>query len=75
MELYNKILIKVWLFIAIAVFGITTYMCIADDYRQWMYYYVIVLIALLMYFMKRWMIKRMNKHLEEMNERNAKIKS
>ncbi|MBU2019573.1 MAG: hypothetical protein KJ941_08000 [Bacteroidetes bacterium] len=68
MGLYNKIMVKFWLIIAIIVFALTTYKCVVDDYRIWIYYYVIVAIALLMYFMKKWMIKRMEKHLAEMEK-------
>lgn len=65
-------MVKVWLLIAIVVFTITTYMCITDDYRQWMYYYAIVGIALVMYFVKRYMMKRMEKHLEFLEQEKRK---
>lgn len=69
MELYNKIMTKVWLLVAIVVFVLTTYMCVTEDYRQWAFYYVIVVVALLMYFVKRWMMKRMTKHMEYLEEK------
>ena len=53
---------KVWLIIAIAVFILTTYQCIVSDYRQWMYYYIIVFVALMMWLMKKWMMLRVQKH-------------
>ena len=64
MELYNKIMLKVWLVLAIAIFILTTIMCFVDDYRQWVFYYVVSLIALVMFLMKRYMIRRMEKHNE-----------
>jgi SNF family Na+-dependent transporter len=69
MKLYNKIMVKFWLIMSIVVFVLTTYKCIVDDYRQWVYYYVIALVALFMYYMKRWMIRRMLKHMAEMDSR------
>lgn len=72
MTLYNKIMLKVWLIVAIAVFAITTYMCLVDDYRQWIFYYLVSVIALLMYFVKKWMIKRMNAHLAFLEEEKRK---
>lgn len=65
-------MLKVWLIVAIAVFVITTYMCIVDDYRHWIFYYVVSLVALLMYFVKKWMVKRMEKHLSFLEEEKRK---
>jgi predicted permease len=64
MELYNKIMLKVWLVVAIAIFILTTIMCFVDDYRQWVFYYFVSLIALVMFLMKRYMMRRMEKHNE-----------
>lgn len=69
MELYNKIMLKVWLIVAIVVFLFTTYKCVVEDYRQWVFMYVIPVIAFFMWMMKRWMMRRMEKHLEEMNKK------
>ncbi len=72
MDLYNKIMTKVWLIIAMGAFAITTYKCLTEDYRQWIFYYIIVVVALFMYLVKVWMIKRMKKHLKEMETKNGK---
>lgn len=51
-----------WLALAIVSFGAVTYFCFVDDYKTWIFYYVFPIIALLMYLMKVWMVKRMKKH-------------
>lgn len=61
----------VWLIAGIAIFALTTVMSLADDVRKWGFYYVFSLIAFLMFFMKRWMVKRMKKHLQFMQEQET----
>jgi bacteriorhodopsin len=58
----------VWLIAGIAIFALTTVMSLTDDVRKWGFYYVFSFIAFLMFFMKRWMVKRMKKHLQFMQE-------
>lgn len=70
METYNKIMKYFWLGMAIVTFVMVTYYCIKDDYKTWIFYYVFPGIALLMYFMKVWMTKRMEKHAKYMEEQN-----
>lgn len=53
-----------WLGLAIVSFVVITYLCITENYKTWIYYYVITGISLLMYFMKVWMVNRMEKHVE-----------
>jgi cell division protein FtsW (lipid II flippase) len=73
METYNKIMKYFWLGFAIVTFALVTYLCVVDDYKTWIYYYVFTIIALLMYFMKVWMSNRMQKHLQYLeDQKNAK---
>jgi cell division protein FtsW (lipid II flippase) len=72
MEYYNKIMTYVWLLAGISIFLITTFMCFADDYRKWVFYYLFSAISFGMYFMKRWMVKRMTKHMEYLQEQKKK---
>jgi hypothetical protein len=72
MEIYNRIMTYVWLVAGVAVFLITTFMSLTDDIRKWGFYYVFALIAFGMFFMKRWMVKRMQKHIAYMEEQKAK---
>lgn len=68
METYNKIMKYFWLAFAILSFALVTYFCVVDDYKTWIFYYVFTLIALLMFFMKVWMVKRMEKHVQYLED-------
>jgi hypothetical protein len=72
MEYYNKIMLYFWLSLAI-VAGITvTYMGFAEGFDRWLPYYVVPGLALLMYFFRKIMMKRMQKHLKFLEEKNKK---
>ena len=68
MNFYNKIMLKFWLIVAIVIPIVVTYLCITDSFKMWGSYYVFSIIALFMYFTRRWMMKRMEKHLKFLEE-------
>ena len=59
-----------WLGLAIVSFVVVTYYCIKEDCKTWFLYYVFPVIALLMYLMKVWMTRQMEKHAKYMEEQN-----
>jgi Ca2+/H+ antiporter len=63
-----------WLLAAIAIFLVTTFMGMTEGFNKWSYYYIFVVIALLMYIVKKWMMNRMEKHLKFMEEQNQQKK-
>lgn len=69
MNTYNKIMLYFWLFAALMIFLFTTYMCYTDGWKKWVFYYVFVVTSLSMYFFKKWMMRRMEKHVEYMNKK------
>jgi len=74
MQLYNKIMTYFWLAMAIVSFFVITYKGFMFGFKYWSVYYLFSVIALGMYFLKKWMIKRMNKHaayLEEQKKNQA----
>lgn len=73
MQLYNKIMLFFWLFIGILIFVIVTYMGFTEKsgFKIWSYYYLFSGLALLMFVVRRWMLKRMDKHLKFMAEKEA----
>lgn len=76
MEVYNKVMLYFWLSMAV-VSGITvTYMCIQEGTDKWVFYFVVPVAALLMYLLRKIMIKRMHKHMTYLEEqqKNAKKK-
>ena len=71
MKLYNKIMLYFWLFAAVLIFIVVTYMAISEGFRKWAFYYVFVAIALFAFLTRKWMMKRMEKHTKFMEEKNA----
>lgn len=69
MQLYNKIMLYFWLFAAIVVFLITTYFSLTDGIKKWGFYYVFAVIALMMFVVKKWMMNRMEKHIQFLEEK------
>ena len=64
MNKYNKFMVYLWLTVAIASSIIVTYKGISEGFERWYSYYVISGISFFMYVVRRWMLKRMEKHLE-----------
>ena len=60
-----------WLFSAITIFLIVTYMSFTEGFNKWAYYYFFVLTSLAVYFLKTWMMKRMDHHNEFLKEKNT----
>lgn len=63
-----------WLAAAIVIFVITSYMSFNEGFKKWGFYYIFVGSALLMFLVKRWMMKRMEKHMAYMEEEKKKQK-
>ena len=57
-------MLYLWLTVAIASAIIVTFKGISEGFERWYSYYVISGISFFMYIVRRWMIKRMEKHLE-----------
>jgi cell division protein FtsW (lipid II flippase) len=62
----------IWLAIAGISFVITTFMGFKEGFETWWFYYVFSLVAVLMFFFKRYMIGRMQKHLQYLEEQKQK---
>ena len=68
MKIYNKIMTFFWLGLGSVLFFIVTYKCITEDATRWASYYWMVGLAFGMFFMKRWMMKRFEKHAAFLKE-------
>ena len=68
MKMYNRIMRLFWLFSAGAIFLSVTYMSLMEGFNKWAYYYIFVLTSLGVYFLKTWMMKRMERHTTFLNE-------
>lgn len=63
-----------WLFVGILIFVVVTYMGFTEKsgFKIWSYYYLFSGLAILMFVVRRWMMKRMEKHIKLMAEKEAK---
>ena len=57
-------MLYLWLVVAIGSALLVTYKGISEGFERWYSYYVISGISFFMYIIRRWMMKRMEKHLE-----------
>ena len=63
-----------WLIMAVAIFFFISYMSYTEGIKKWGYYYIFVGTSLAMFFFKKWMMSRMEKHLAFLEEQKAKEK-
>ncbi|MEN9743847.1 MAG: hypothetical protein RLZZ65_1652 [Bacteroidota bacterium] len=65
---YNLISGYFWLAIAAITFLAVCYKIFREGPQTWVAYFIIPAMALIMYFTKKWMMKRMEKHLKALQE-------
>ena len=72
MQFYNKIMSYFWLLAGCVLLVTITYLSFTQGIKKWGFYYFFVVSAFGMFFFKRWMMKRMEKHLAYLQEQQAK---
>lgn len=72
MQLYNKIMSYFWLAAGCVLLVVISYLSMTQGIKKWGFYYFFVVSAFGMYFFKRWMMKRMEKHVAYLQEQQAK---
>jgi hypothetical protein len=75
MRIYNKIMRLVWLFIAVALTLLISYLCLTQGLNKWASYYIFVIAAFGMFFFKSYMIKRVERHLEYLEQQKQNTKT
>ena len=70
MNKYNQLMLKFWLVVSIILPLVITYFVITDGFKKWGQYYVLAIFTFLMYIVRRWMMKRMQKHLEFLEDKS-----
>lgn len=74
MNTYNKLMLKFWLVVSIILPLVVTYFVITDGFDKWGSYYILAIFTFVMYLVRRFMMKKMEKHLaylEEQRKKNA----
>lgn len=73
MNNYNKLMLKFWLIVSIILPLVVTYFVITEGFKKWGSYYILAVFTLFMYLVRRWMMKRMEKHMEFLEQqKNSK---
>jgi hypothetical protein len=75
MKTYNLIMGYFWIAVAVISFVVVTYNGFTQGFDRWAGYYIFTLVAVGMYFMKKWMMARMAKHEAFLNEQQNKPNS
>ncbi|WP_123776152.1 hypothetical protein [Brumimicrobium aurantiacum] len=65
-------MMKVLLFVGITIFVGVTVLGVIDGFERWSAYYFLGFFILVLYLIRRAMMKRMIKHQEFLNEQNKK---
>lgn len=66
---YNKIMLYFWLIVSILIFIVVTYMAITEGFKKWSFHYLFAGLAFFAFISRRWMIRRMDRHLEFMEKK------
>lgn len=75
MQTYNKIMLYFWLAAGIISFIAISIMGFMDGFKIWMFYYIISAMCFVMYFFRKWMIKRYEKHIKWLAENHPKTEN
>ncbi len=68
MERYNQIMLYFWLLVGVFGLVAVTYFGSVEGFSKWSYYYIFPGLAFAMFFMRRYMMRRMKRHIEYMEE-------
>ncbi len=61
-------MLNFWLAVGIVLLVFVSYKSITDGFNKWGYYYIFAGLALLMYFVRKFMLKRMEKHFKYLED-------
>ncbi len=61
-------MLNLWLIISVILVVFITYKSITEGFNRWGFMYTFAAITILMYFMRRFMMKRMEKHMKFLDE-------
>ncbi len=74
MRTYNKIMQNFWLVASLAIVIAVTYKGFIDGFDRWVIYYIFAIMTLGLFFIRRYMMKRMERHQEYLKEKERKDK-
>jgi len=74
MEKYNQFMLKLWLVASIVIPIVVTYQVYKHGFKEYGGYYILAAFTIAIYFLRRYMMKRMEKHLQYMKEQEKNKK-
>ncbi|HZH85837.1 MAG TPA: hypothetical protein VFD77_00875 [Brumimicrobium sp.] len=73
MKGYNKIMQLFWLATGIVTIIAVTYLGFTEGFERWASYYIFGVFAILLFFIRRFMMKRMVKHEEYLKNKDKGV--
>lgn len=64
-----------WLLVGTFALIAVTYFGFKEGFDKWAYYYIFAVLAFLMFFMRRYMMRRMKKHMAYLAEQEKNAQS
>jgi hypothetical protein len=71
MKGYIKFMERFWFVASIAILIGVTIMGFREGFDRWVYFYVFAVLAFLVFLVRRWMRRRMEKHMEWLAQQAA----
>jgi hypothetical protein len=68
MSKYNKFMEWFWLGVSILIVIVVTFFGFTEGFDRWVFYYFLAALSMSTFLMRRWMRKRMEKHVEWMEQ-------
>ncbi len=68
MQLIHKALIYIWLTATFLILFMVSYKCYTDSWQKWYFYYGFAVVTFLMFLLRRYMYKRMMRHMAYIEE-------
>jgi hypothetical protein len=69
MKTYNKLMVTLWLVLAILITLFVTYKTIMEGVNRWGFMYVFAAMAFMMYFLRRYMYRKVEKGMNSGKEK------
>ncbi|MGM0478558.1 MAG: hypothetical protein ACQERC_04990 [Bacteroidota bacterium] len=74
MRTYNKIMQNFWLLVSLAIVVAVTYKGFAEGFERWAVYYIFAVMTIGLFFLRRYMMKRMERHQDFLKEKEKEDK-
>lgn len=74
MKTYNKFMIYLWLGITIVLTVFITFKCFTEGFNRWGFMYIFAVLAFIVFLLRRFMARRVEKHIKYMEEQEKSNK-